>query len=190
MTDPHSNWNLPNTLTGLRILLTPFFGLAFASGRYDWALALFALAGVSDLLDGFLARLLNQRTRLGATLDPLADKLLVAVAYASLSMLGWIPAWLAVLVVGRDAVILGGAWHLQRSGVDVRASINPTLTSKLNTLFQLGLVGLQLLHRATPLSLAPLLPAAMLVVAGLTTVSGVSYVLLGFSLRTARPDKT
>ncbi|MBT8352055.1 MAG: CDP-alcohol phosphatidyltransferase family protein, partial [Deltaproteobacteria bacterium] len=86
--------NIPNILTLLRILLTPLFVIFLLKHLYSFALIVFTLAGISDGLDGFIARYLNQRTTLGAYLDPIADKLLVTAAYVSLAILNIIPPWL------------------------------------------------------------------------------------------------
>ena len=97
---------LPNLITGGRIALTPFIVLAILAGDCPRALILAAVAGVSDGLDGFLARHFDWKTRLGAYLDPLADKLLLTAVFLSLGRLGAVPGWLVWLVVGRDAFIL------------------------------------------------------------------------------------
>src|SRR6266566_642248 len=100
--------NLPNFLTLLRILTIPVF-LEFLSYHFYWeALVVFALGGVTDFLDGFTARRMNQQTALGAYLDPVADKLLVITSFIMLGLIDGIPEWLAVVVVSRDILILIG----------------------------------------------------------------------------------
>ncbi len=100
--------NLPNCLTLVRILTIPIF-LEFLAYRLFWeALWVFAIGGVTDFLDGFIARRMNQRTALGAYLDPVADKLLVITSYIMLGAIEGIPMWLAVVVVTRDLLILTG----------------------------------------------------------------------------------
>ena len=91
---------VPNQLTFLRLAFLPFFIIAIKYDRYDWALGILVLAGLSDGLDGFLARGLNQRTPLGAYLDPIADKLLLSSSYFVLALKGKIGWWLAILVLG------------------------------------------------------------------------------------------
>jgi len=97
---------LANQFTLLRLALIPFFALAVLYRRYDLALAAFVVAGISDTLDGTLARWLNQRTALGAFLDPLADKLLLSTAFVVLALEGNIPWPLTILVLARDIIIL------------------------------------------------------------------------------------
>ncbi|MDP3426615.1 MAG: CDP-alcohol phosphatidyltransferase family protein, partial [Humidesulfovibrio sp.] len=118
-----NNWTIPNLLTVSRILMTPGIVMAFADKRFDIAWVLFALAGLTDALDGALARILKQRSSFGAMLDPLADKILLDTSFTCLAVQGWIPSWLAVLVVSRDVFIVGGLALLQYSGVDVKRGI-------------------------------------------------------------------
>lgn len=99
-------FTLANQLTLLRLALIPFFVLALRGGQYGWALGLLLVAGVSDLLDGLLARWLKQRTSLGAYLDPIADKLLFSTAFVVLAIKGEVPWALSILVLGRDVLIL------------------------------------------------------------------------------------
>lgn len=130
---------LPNLITILRIFLVPFLVAAIFRSHYQLAFLLFFVAGVSDLMDGFLARHFNWHTRLGSLLDPLADKLLVAGVFVSLAITGLVPAWLAVLVILRDLIIVTGAlvYNFLISRLDGSAS----LLSKLNT----GVQGLYVL---------------------------------------------
>lgn len=130
--------NLPNSLTLLRILLVPGILVAIIEHRWGIALAIFSLAGLTDFLDGFLARQLDQKTTLGQYLDPIADKLLVAVAYTALAVQGVLPAWLAVLVVFRDIFIALGAAILFLLGEDVRSV--PTRWGKHTTFWQLTVI--------------------------------------------------
>jgi cardiolipin synthase (CMP-forming) len=130
--------SVPNQLTFLRMGFLPFFIIAIRYSRYDWALALFLAAAVSDALDGLLARHLNQKTRLGTFLDPIADKLLLSSAYFMLAFKGKIAWWLAILVLGRDALILiAGAVILLVVGY---RTFPPSIFGKLNTAFQVLLV--------------------------------------------------
>ena len=100
--------NIPNFLTLFRIILVPAFVIFLIQSEYDKALIVFVVAGLTDALDGTLARLLKCQTILGAYLDPIADKLLLVTSYATLAILGIIPAWLSVLVISRDIIILIG----------------------------------------------------------------------------------
>ncbi len=100
---------IPNLLTGLRIALAPVFLVLYVTGDTRRALVAFAVAAVSDVLDGIAARALDQRTRLGAFLDPIADKILAACALFALAARGQLPWWVPILVVSRDAAQLAGA---------------------------------------------------------------------------------
>ena len=99
-------FTVPNELTFLRLAFLPFFIIAIKYGAYDWALGILIVASLTDGLDGFLARTLNQRTPLGAYLDPIADKLLMSSSFFVLALKGKIGWWLAILVLGRDVLLL------------------------------------------------------------------------------------
>ncbi len=129
---------LPNAISLLRIVLIAPILYYIVAARYDLALALFFIAGFSDGLDGYLAKTFNWNTRLGALLDPIADKLLVAGAFVTLAHQGLLPVWLATLVVIRDLVIIGGALAYNFLIGPVQGE--PTTISKLNTMFELLLV--------------------------------------------------
>jgi cardiolipin synthase len=168
--------HIPNIITVCRILLVyPVIRLLLA-GRFDWALALFVVAGLSDAVDGFLAKYFHWQSRLGSYLDPLADKLLLISSYVALAWLGLIPSWLTVLVVLRDVVIFGGAvayYFLLRPFVG-----QPLLISKLNTLFQLLLVfAVMVKYGVMPLS-DTLITALVLLVTLTTLASGAMYVYI------------
>ncbi|HHJ15399.1 MAG TPA: CDP-alcohol phosphatidyltransferase family protein [Gammaproteobacteria bacterium] len=141
--------NIPNLITAGRILLVPPVAWALLMGHYDIALILFFVAGVSDGVDGFLAKQYGWTSRLGALLDPLADKFLLVTSYTTLVWTGLLPVWLLVLVLLRDVIIVSGAvaynFRIERLDAD------PTLISKLNTLLQILLVLLVIVHQATGL---------------------------------------
>ena len=131
-------FTVPNQLTFLRLGFLPFFIIAIRYSRYDWALALLIVAGLSDGLDGLLARKLNQKTQLGSFLDPIADKLLLSSSYLMLAFKGKIAWWLAILVLGRDVLILVAcAVILLVAGY---MTFPPSIFGKLNTTFQVVLV--------------------------------------------------
>jgi cardiolipin synthase len=134
------NWTIPNLLTIFRVLLTPVFVVLFMQERLYSALLTFGAAGLTDALDGTIARILHQRSRLGAMLDPLADKILLVTSFICLAIKDWIPGWLAVVVVSRDVIIVGGLAVLSFSGVDVKERIKPILISKINTMAQMLLI--------------------------------------------------
>lgn len=165
---------LPNLITGLRILLIPPFLAVLWQGNYGGALILFVLAGLSDGVDGFLAKRYGWHSRLGAVLDPLADKLLMLCAYLALGWLEMLPWWLVGMVLLRDAIIVAGALaYFRLLGA---YEMEPLLVSKLNTLMQIMLVLAVLLALWSgdlPLSLLHWL----IYVVGLTTLaSGSAYV--------------
>lgn len=136
--------NVPNTLTVVRILLTPLLIIFLLREWYVPALVAFTIAGVSDGLDGFLARYLNQRTALGAYLDPIADKLLLMAAYTTLAVLKCLPNWLAVVVISRDVII--GLGMITCSIANAKVEINPSKVSKLTTVIQLLTIFVTLLN--------------------------------------------
>lgn len=133
---------LPNLISVLRILLVAPVCWLMLTDRFQDALLLFVIAGLSDGLDGFLAKHFGWVTRLGAILDPLADKLLLTVSFVTLAWLDHLPWWLAVLVLARDLLIVaGGVLYHWLIG---RFKLHPTLVSKFNTLLQILMVMLVL----------------------------------------------
>jgi len=140
--------NIPNILTLLRIILVPVIVIFLIQDAFFKALLAFIVAGLSDALDGFLARILRQQTTLGAYLDPIADKALLASCFVTLSVLKIIPGWLTVIVISRDFIILLGISVLSLMSIDVQ--IRPTLVSKITTALQLTTVLLALANRALP----------------------------------------
>jgi len=136
--------HLPNLITGLRILLVAPFLWALLEERYSAALLLFVIAGVSDALDGFLAKYFGWTSELGSLLDPIADKLLLMGAILALGWLDELPGWLVALVILRDLLIVIGAvsYHL----LIERLEAAPLMISKVNTLVQLILVCAVIVH--------------------------------------------
>src|SRR3990167_8441300 len=127
--------NIPNTLTIFRILLVPVFIIFLINNNLWMALMIFILAGITDGLDGLIARVLNQRTLIGAYLDPIADKFLLISAYLALTIKNMLPAWLSVIVISRDIIILSGVVILHE--MDKRPAIRPSILSKITTVFQI-----------------------------------------------------
>jgi cardiolipin synthase len=168
--------SIPNILTLLRILLTPLFVIALLRRQYPLGLVVFALAGISDALDGFIARYFNQRTQLGAYLDPLADKVLLVSAFVCLGVLEVLPAWLAVIVITRDIIIILGIAILTITEKPYK--VQPSIVSKCTTAAQLITITVLLLHQSYGLLAAALTPLYWLV-AGLTMVTGLHYIYLG-----------
>ncbi len=175
--------NLPNTITVTRILLVPLFVIYLQKHLFLLALIVFVIAGLSDGLDGFLARYLDQRTALGAHLDPIADKLLLATGFITLSVLKLIPDWLAVIVISRDVLILTGLAICIM--VHIKIEINPTIVSKFTTVCQLFTIFLVLLNQVLSTPLTPIYFSVLYAVtAGLTIISGLYYVYIGLNLQT------
>jgi cardiolipin synthase len=171
--------NIPNILTVIRILLTPLFVIFLLKQLMLPALIVFAVAAISDGLDGLLARYFNQYTVLGAYLDPIADKLLLAAAYISLAVLKIIPAWLAVIVLSRDILIITGIAVFALS--DIEIEMKPSLVSKWTTVAQLLTILLVLLNPQIE-GIYMIKTVLFWVVAGLTTASGLHYVYIGLNM--------
>jgi cardiolipin synthase len=171
--------NLPNFLTLIRIIAIPVFLVLLASHLYFDALLVFVLGGLTDALDGFLARRMNQKTSLGAVLDPIADKLLLMSSFIMLGMMGALPLWLVVLVVSRDAVILIGYVTISFLA-GAAPEVQPTLSGKLSTAFQLLTIGVVLAMLADSRLLEPWMDDALIyITAAVTVISGVQYLYRG-----------
>ena len=127
--------NLPNLLTLTRILLIPLFVILIINQSFSWALIIFALAGITDGIDGLIARITRQRTELGAYLDPIADKLLLSAGFITLAIIEMLPSWLAVIVITRDMIILLGI--LVMILTNYHPQIRPSLISKVTTTLQI-----------------------------------------------------
>ena len=143
---------LPNFITLGRLVLVPVIIWLILSGRPGWAFTVFIVAGVSDAVDGFLARQLNVRSDLGAYLDPLADKALLVSIYVALTFLNQMPVWVTILVVSRDVFIIGGvilSWMMNQP-----MEMRPLAISKINTLAQILLAAVVLADLAFTLDLA------------------------------------
>lgn len=171
--------SIPNAVTLLRIALVPVFGWLWLSGRPGAALCVFAAGALTDLLDGFLARALGQRTRLGQLLDPAADKLTLLVAFLVAAAIRAVPWWLAIVVIGRDLVLSIGAalFAFVVHGKFDRSRWTPTRIGKYATFYQLLTIGLALAaHAASADALRPWVAALVLITAALTAMSGIQYV--------------
>jgi cardiolipin synthase len=165
--------NIPNSLTLLRILLVPVFIECMTYGAYGLALLVLVLAGLTDAVDGVLARRWNQQTRLGMLLDPLADKLLLTSAFLSLSMLHLVPSWLVIMVVSRDVILLLGTALAHVTGTQI--DMTPTFWGKGTTLLQLCYVLMVVLLTWLDLSLSMVTPLVAAMV-GFTLTSGFHYI--------------
>jgi cardiolipin synthase (CMP-forming) len=134
--------SIPNLITLTRILLVPIIVWAIASGEMEIAFAIFIIAGVSDAVDGFLAKRFNMTSELGALLDPLADKALLVSIYIALGLWGAVPHWIVILVVSRDIMIVAAvivSWLF-----DKPVEMKPLMVSKLNTVAQVAFAALVL----------------------------------------------
>jgi cardiolipin synthase len=168
--------NIPNTLTIVRILSIPVFVIFLLYDRFFIALLIFIGAGITDGLDGLIARVFHQRTTIGAYLDPIADKLMLTTAFIVLAILGIIPSWLTVIVIARDVIILLGVLILQLTSHKIE--IKPIFIGKASTVLQLATIAWSLV---TPFSMVmkSIFPAIIWVTAGLTALSGLNYIYIG-----------
>ena len=137
--------NIPNFLSLLRIILVPVFVIFLIQSEHDKALVTFTVAGLTDALDGTLARLLKCQTTLGAYLDPIADKLLLVTSFITLAIFGLIPGWLAVIVISRDFIIFLGIAILTL--MSITYEIKPAMVSKITTALQVATIFLALLYK-------------------------------------------
>jgi cardiolipin synthase (CMP-forming) len=167
--------SIPNLITLGRILLVPIVVWAIASGTMWIAFVLFVVAGVSDAVDGFLAKRFGMTTELGAYLDPLADKALIVSIYLSLGINEAIPRWLVILVVSRDILIVGGIMLSWVMGNPLK--IKPLLVSKLNTVAQILFACVVLGSLGFDIEADTLTNGLMALVASLTLLSVAAYVV-------------
>jgi cardiolipin synthase len=165
--------SLPNLITIARLVLVPVIVALMAHQRWEAVLATFVVAGLSDAADGFIAKRFKLQTELGAYLDPVADKALLISIYVMLAAVGVLPDWLAILVVFRDVMIVGGVVMAAFLGKPV--TIRPLLISKANTTAQIGFAALVLAAKAFGLGLGLWFGLAIVVVATLTVASAAAY---------------
>jgi cardiolipin synthase (CMP-forming) len=167
---------IPNVITLSRILITPLFIIFLIQGNYRRALILFLLAGVSDLADGLIARTWQQKSRLGSYLDPLADKLLMATSFVTLSIYHQIPSWLTVIVLSRDVTMALGVLLFRLA--DYHVTIRPTLLGKWTTTWQIATVLIVIIGKIWPVPRL-VIWVFFVITAALTALSGVHYVYRG-----------
>ena len=168
---------IPNIITCFRIVLVPVFIIFLLERNLTYGFIVFTVAGISDGIDGFVARIFNMRSDLGAYLDPLADKLLLISAFIMLAVLKLIPPWLTVIAISRDILIMIGVLSLiiNRS----RFAIKPLISSKITTFLQIVTVGMVLIRDIFPYLRSieyPLFIAS----AGLAILSGLLYIKFWF----------
>jgi cardiolipin synthase len=173
--------NIPNLITLLRFILVPVVVILLIQGLFLKALIVFLLAGLSDALDGFLARVLHQQTVLGAYMDPIADKALLASSFVTLSVLHIIPGWLTVIVISRDLIILLGIAMLSMMSISVE--IRPAFVSKVTTALQLITVLLALTLKCLPWAVDGVWSLSFYwITAFFTIISGLNYMSRGLKL--------
>ncbi len=163
-------------MTLIRVLLIPLFVIFIINKLFGWALITFAVAGITDGIDGLIARITHQRTELGAYLDPIADKLLLSSAFITLAIIEIIPSWLTVIVITRDVIILIGFLVLLLT--NYRPEIRPSLVSKVTTGFQISTILLVLITRYDPI-FQPLSTIAIYGTTFFTILSGSHYIYVG-----------
>ena len=164
---------IPNVLTVLRLLMVPLIVVLMIEQQMMWAFILFVIAGITDGVDGFLAKRFDWVTELGAWLDPAADKALLVSIYVTLGIFGVIPAWLVILVVSRDVLIVGGimlSWMMEQP-----VRMKPLTISKINTTAQILLAAVILADLGFHLGLGKVTNILILIVATSTILSSVAY---------------
>jgi cardiolipin synthase len=165
--------NLPNLITIARLLLVPVTVWLIISGAFGFAFLAFIAAGISDGVDGAIARRWGWRSELGGYLDPLADKALLVSIYVALGILKFLPTWLVILVVSRDILIVGAvilSWLLAKP-----LRMQPLVISKVNTAAQIVFAGAVLGVLQLGIAFEPYLTVGTILVAGLTAASGAVY---------------
>jgi len=163
--------NLPNIVTLARIILVPVIFWLLISGNKQAAFIAFLAAGVSDAVDGFLAKRFNWQTQLGAYLDPIADKLLIVSIYVALGVAEHLPSWLAIAVVSRDILIVLAvmlAWFIGNP-----VAIEPSMLSKTNTAFQIALAAAVLAAEGFSIDV-PTLRTTLVWITGMLTVASLA----------------
>jgi len=178
--------NLPNSLTIFRVLLIPVFVISLMGRHFGWSFVIFVVAGVTDGADGIIARIHDQRTLLGAYLDPIADKLLLTSAFVALALLDIIPGWLTVIVISRDMIICLGFFILFL--MDRKPEIKPATSSKINTVVQVLTISIALFSQMEP-SFSSLASGMVWAAATTTILTGLQYIYLGARLAEGRETR-
>lgn len=164
---------LPNLITVARLVLVPIVIVTIVQGRWALAFALFVLAGISDAVDGFIARRFDMKSEFGAYIDALADKALLVSIYVTLSIVGILPGWLAIVVVSRDVMIVSAI--LVSRLMERPVAIKPLLVSKMNTAVQIAFAGLVLGAKTFAVDPGRLASFGAVLVASLTVLSAAAY---------------
>lgn len=182
-------YTLPNILTFTRLVAAPIVGYLVVKDYNLWAAGLFAYAGITDLVDGWIARKWNRKTVVGTVIDPMADKILMTILTVCLAVKGALPVWLATIILGRDAGLGVAAIYFRWISLPPpktftrywdfslpSAEVHPTQISKYNTFLQVGLIGLTVAAPVIPYDMGSALSIMQYVVAATTIWSGASYV--------------
>jgi len=174
-----STTSLPNIITIIRIVLMPFFAATLIYNKYQYALILFISAGVTDILDGYIARLKRQVSHFGTILDPVADKFILFTSFILLTANGIIPKWLTVVVISRDLIVITGVLILYFVTSQMR--VEPSFLGKISNILQYLLIGAILLSVSIKGRL--IIPVSYLIlVALLTALSGLQYIYKGLKM--------
>lgn len=188
--ESHENiYTIPNILTATRLIAAPVVGYLVLHDQHAWALGLFAYAGITDAVDGWIARKWHLQTVVGTIIDPLADKMLMTILTVTLAMQGALPIWLAVIILGRDIGLMISAIYYRWISLPPpktmsrywdfslpSAEIKPTTISKVNTMLQMGLIGATLTVPVVPFELGAAMTGFQALVATTTIWSGASYI--------------
>lgn len=167
--------NAANLITLMRLLLVPAIVWLILEGLHGLALWVFALAAISDGVDGYIAKHCDQRTRLGSFLDPIADKAMLVSIYVTLGSQEHLPSWLVILVVSRDVLIVGGVVLSYALGYALK--MEPLMISKANTVAQIALAVLVLVMLGLEIMQPHVIEIAVVIVAATTVLSGASYLV-------------
>jgi len=178
--------NLPNILTLTRIFLLPFFAASLIYSEYHYALGLFLVASITDLLDGYIARITDQMTYFGRILDPVADKFFLITSFILMTAYGLMPKWLTIIVISKDAIVITGSIILYF--VTNRLTVEPSAWGKWASGCQFTLIGLELLVLNIQNGIAiPFILHAL--VALLTAIAGIHYVHMGLKVANTEGGK-
>ena len=180
--------HLPNTLSALRLIAAPLTAYLILDGYDTAALVVFAAAGLSDALDGYLAKTFSLTSKFGAWLDPAADKLLMLASFLTLAAVGDSPWWLAVLVIARDVVIVAGV--ILALAVRAPLEVKPLIVGKVSTVVQVFYVGFLLLLAAMGLHAPGLVETGVALVAGFAVGSLLAYAHVWLKAVTAGGQRT
>lgn len=167
---------IPNLITIARLLMVPMVVVMIGAEQWATAFGIFLLAGVSDAVDGFIARRWGMQSELGAYLDPLADKALLVSIYIALAIQGVLPGWVAIVVVSRDIMIVSAL--LLSMVLEKPMAVRPLIVSKLNTGAQIGFAALLLGVNAFGFAPALLIQVGLVVTVALTLCSAAAYLVL------------